>query len=85
MSKYKVGDRVRIKSLEWYNQNKDSHGLVFNRSNDMNVFSSNMQEHCGEILTIRHVSGNGRYILTDNEGTGTRELYMWSWSEWMFE
>lgn len=51
----------------------------------MNVFSSNMQEHCGEILTIRHVSENGRYTLTDNEGTGTRELYMWSWSEWMFE
>ena len=24
-------------------------------------------------------------LLTDNEGSGTRELYMWSWSEWMFE
>lgn len=36
-------------------------------------------------LTVRHISENGRYILTDNEGSGTRELYMWSWSEWMFE
>lgn len=28
MSKYKIGDKVRIKSIEWYNQNKDSFGLV---------------------------------------------------------
>lgn len=85
MSKYKVGDKVRIKSIEWYNQNKDSHGLVLNRDKDKNVFCYNMQRHCGEELTIRHISENGIYVLTDNEGIGTRELYMWSWSEWMFD
>ena len=48
-------------------------------------FCYNMQKHCGEELTVRHISENGRYVLTDNEGSGTRDLYMWSWSEWMFE
>ena len=84
MSKYKIGDKVRIKSIEWYNQNKDSFGLVLS-DNDTNVFCYNMQMNCGEELTVRHISENGRYVLTDNEGSGTRDLYMWSWSEWMFE
>ena len=75
MSKYKIGDKVRIKSIEWYNQNKDSFGLVLS-DNDTNVFCYNMQKHCGEELTVRHISENGRYVLTDNEGSGTRDLYM---------
>ena len=84
MSKYKIGDKVRIKSIEWYNQNKDSFGLVLS-VNDTNVFCYNMQKHCCVEITVRHISDNGRYVLTDNEGSGTRELYMWSWSEWMLE
>ena len=55
MSKYKIGDKVRIKSIEWYNQNKDSFGLVLS-DNDTNVFCYNMQKHCGEELTVRHIS-----------------------------
>lgn len=75
MSKYKIGDKVRIKSIEWYNQNKDSFGLVLS-DNDTNVFCYNMQKHCGEELTVRHISENGRYVLTDNEGSGTRDIYI---------
>ena len=26
--KYKVGDRVKIQSLDWYNENKDEYGQV---------------------------------------------------------
>ena len=26
--KYKVGDQVKIQSLDWYNENKDEYGYV---------------------------------------------------------
>ena len=26
--KYKIGDRVRIKSIDWYNENKDKNGYI---------------------------------------------------------
>lgn len=50
--KYKVGDRVRIKSLDWYNTNKDKHGFVdFSTS----VFVPGMSQFCGKIVTIEDV------------------------------
>lgn len=47
--KYKVGDKVRIKSLDWYNQNKDKDGFV--RCGDK-VFDNYMSVFCGSIVTI---------------------------------
>ena len=50
--KYKVGDRVRIKSLDWYNENKDKYGFVdFSTS----VFVPGMSQFCGKIVTIEDV------------------------------
>lgn len=68
MSKYKIGDKVRIKSIEWYNQNKDSFGLVLS-DNDTNVFCYNMQL----ILTI--ISA-GVYAAISVKGKGN----VWHWS-----
>ena len=47
--KYKIGDRVRIKSLDWYNQNKDENGFVHcgNR-----IFDNYMSVFCGSVVTI---------------------------------
>ena len=48
--KHKVGDRVRIKSLDWYNENKSkSHGTVACGSK---YFDYDMREWCGKIMTI---------------------------------
>ena len=51
--KYKIGDRVRIKSLDWYNENKDEYGDI-----DCGnvVFLKSMQRFCGRIVTIIDVN-----------------------------
>ena len=50
--RFKVGDRVRIKSIDWYNENKDKIGFIcFDYTN----FIPEMSQYCGEILTINQV------------------------------
>jgi len=83
MNKYNIGDKVRIKSIEWYNQKKEEHGLIINDAEESNVFCSGMSLYCGRELTVKAIDPDGRYSLTDNDGNG--DLYTWSWEEWMFE
>ena len=47
---YKIGDKVRIKDLDWYNTNKDEDGDV---PCDLNIlFIKKMKKYCGKVLTI---------------------------------
>lgn len=75
--KYKVGDRVKIKSLDWYNKNKGN----ANRTDsvwckDGKVwFIYHMSQYCGKIMTIINVWENF-YTL---EGSGNR------WTDEMIE
>ena len=73
-SKYKVGDKVRIKSLDWYNSNKDENGEVSLHSGIF--FAKEMSEYCGKEFEIRSIFVDGGMLL---EGPG------WFWSDWMFE
>ena len=61
--KYKVGDKVKIKSLDWYNENKSKTGYItFNYVN----FMPEMSRYCGEILTINQdVEVFGQYIMSE--------------------
>lgn len=69
--KYKVGDKVRIKSLDWYNQNKYI-SLIETTNSDYN-FIEVMQYFCGKVMTISSVNSNyydmvedaGEYFWTD--------------------
>ena len=72
-SKYKVGDKVRVKSLEWYNSNKDMYGHI---DRGTIIFLKGMSEHCGKEFEISHVDPNGEYSLKENG---------WLWADWMFE
>lgn len=50
--KYKVGDKVRIKSIDWYKENKDKSGSISVKGV---IFNKGMSEHCGKEATITEV------------------------------
>ena len=56
--RFKKGDKVRIKSLDWYNKYKDEYGNIRYKRDDSAYpvfFSKYMSNFCGEILTIKSV------------------------------
>lgn len=72
--KYKVGDKVRVKSLDWYNENKNAKGIIYKKAQS---FVSTMAELCGEIVTI---SGFDSYFYKIEEDKNE-----YCWDDWMFE
>ena len=74
--KYKVGDKVKIKSLEWYNQMRDSDGDIY--LNDFGIsFVKDMSVFCGKKATIVFDLGGEYQLDIDNK--------KWSWKDWMLE
>ena len=51
--RFKVGDRVRIKSLDWYNENKDEDGDI--DCGDA-LMTTEKSQFCGKIVTISNIS-----------------------------
>ena len=49
---FNVGDKVKIKSLDWYKANKDKNGAVY--CGDI-PFIKSMSKYCGKELTIARV------------------------------
>lgn len=74
--KYKVGDKVKIKSLEWYSKNKNGLGHV-SHDDFYNTFVSSMTAYCGMKANITEVEGS-HYILDVDNGD-------WWWQDFMFE
>lgn len=72
IGKYKVGDRVVVKSLDWYNENKDSIGVVRVPC----TFIREMSTYCGKVVTIKRVYYSSYHIEGDDS---------FSWSDEMFE
>ena len=68
--KYKVGDKVLIKSLDWYNKNKTKHGDIWF---DNAVFTGGQSLYCGCELTIRLVT-NDRYYVNENDYYWTDDM-----------
>ena len=75
---YNVGDKVRIKSLDWYNENKDEDDNVVCL---YSYFDKGMSEFCDKIVTIKSLHGcpnvKAFRIIEDNG-------YSW-WSDDMIE
>jgi hypothetical protein len=76
--RFKVGDRVRIKSLDWYNENKDNYGAVY--AGNGFAFWNYMAGLCGEIMTISSIkvdsedSNKGYYFMENSEEKWTDEM-----------
>ena len=56
--KYNVGDRVLIKSIDWYNENKNKYGNIIC---GYMPFTSEMSIYCGEVLTICDIKDEFSY------------------------
>ena len=69
--KYNVGDKVRIKSLDWYNENKDEYGYIDCGSR---AFFTKMSNWCGKIATIKEICKTNCYRLEEYDFDWTDEM-----------
>jgi hypothetical protein len=84
--KYNIGDKVRVKSLEWYNANKDEYGDVKCygcqetdiKCQDSIYFIIQMSEYCGKIVTIDKIWEDYYYSIIEDE-------QRFDWTDDMFE
>ena len=65
--RYKVGDRVRIKSLDWYEKNKDEFGAVLLENGNYLFFESDTI-WCGKVITIVNVCLDEYYTIAEDFG-----------------
>jgi hypothetical protein len=75
--KYKVGDVVKVKSIAWYNENKNCHDNVLLPSFN---FVRSMAKHCGERVIITRVFDSHYHIDGSNA-----DVISYNWTDEMFE
>lgn len=71
--KRNIGDRVRIKSLDWYKENKDTDGKVWTSGGQI-PFDKCMSEWCGKVMTISHVRVDHYTMVEDLVGYWTDDM-----------
>ena len=79
--KLELGQKVTIKSLDWYNSNKDDSRTI---KLTTEVFVEDMSEYCGKTATIVDV-----FKDLDGEGDILYRIDLdhrdWNWTDEMFE
>jgi hypothetical protein len=81
--KYKKGDKVRIKSLDWYNKNKNNFNCVnlIKETDNGDIigfdFIEPMAKFCGKVMTISNVRSDYYCVLED--------YGKYRWTDGMFE
>ena len=69
--KYNIGDKIRVKSLEWYNANKDKDGDI--KYTGLVYFTHKMSEFCNEIVTIYEVLEDDFYLIQEDD-----QIFAWT-------
>ena len=64
LPKLELGQKVTIKSLDWYNSNKDTDTGVIKLTTE--VFVEEMSEYCGKTAIIIDVFKDGDSMVDDN-------------------
>ena len=73
--KYNEGDKVRIKSKEWYDANKDEYGNVHLNGEYSWMFTERESRFCGKVVTILLKCTTSYAIVEDSfEGFWTDEM-----------
>ena len=75
MAKFKVGDKVRVRSWESMEKEYGSDGGYIQIPC---VFCPGMKKYCGKVVTIKRVTSSGRYLIYGDD-------HGWIFSEPMFE
>jgi hypothetical protein len=79
--KYKIGDKVRIKSIDWFNKNKVK-GTNYVTGGNERHFTRAMSDWCGKEATIMLITEDieyGDYYKLDIDNG------FYCWDDWMFE
>ena len=78
-TKFKVGDIVKVKSLDWYNKHKGENGYIIVERN--HPFTEEMKEFCGKYFCINDISENGIYF----KGISDFVFYDWMIEDQVYE
>lgn len=68
---YKIGDRVKIKNIDWYNKNKDQYGKV---ACGYHVFTEEMSKFCGFTMIVCRRSNLGVMTMGGSASYWTDEM-----------
>ena len=68
---YKIGDRVRIKSLDWYNENKNKDGRV---ACGYHIFTKDMSKFCGCTMIVCNRTNLGVMTMGGSASYWTDEM-----------
>ncbi len=72
---YEVGQKVRIKSLDWYNENKDERGEI---KFENGIFTNLKSLYLGYIMTVAEITLENQYIFHEDK-------YQTLWTDEMIE
>lgn len=73
--KFKVGDKVKVKSLSWYIKKCSMNGTVVKSYEDYE-FTVDMVKYCGKKATITSILEKGGYHLNIDKGCFFWDDYM---------
>ena len=71
--KYNIGDKVKVKSLEWYNNNTSNANFIC--CANFIPFTQSMSIFCGCVMTIKSIDRDNVYYVEENHYVWTEDMF----------